>query len=104
MFPRGIHPRPLGVPDTPADVRAMQAGLVGAFTPVERARLMRDLTLGTSMLAVAGLRRRYPLDVFVSRDDPFDAERLARRTRVRIGPDEDDVLEVDTAEQESRGP
>jgi hypothetical protein len=38
------------------------------------------------------------VDVFVSRDDPFDAERLARRTRVRIGPDEGDVLEVDTAE------
>jgi hypothetical protein len=34
------------------------------------------------------------VDVFVSRDDPFDAERLARRTRVRIGPDEGDVLAV----------
>jgi hypothetical protein len=38
------------------------------------------------------------VDVVVSRDDPFDAERLARRTRVRIGPDEGDVLGVDTAE------
>jgi hypothetical protein len=38
------------------------------------------------------------VDVFVSRDDPFDAERLARRTQVRIGPDEGDVLKVDTAE------
>jgi hypothetical protein len=38
------------------------------------------------------------VDVFVAGSDPFDAERLARRTRMRIGPDESDTLDVDTAE------
>jgi hypothetical protein len=38
------------------------------------------------------------VDVFVAGDDPFDAERLASRTRVRVGPDERDMLDVDTAE------
>jgi hypothetical protein len=74
-----IHPRPLGVPDTPADVRAMQAGLVGALTPIERARLIRDLTLGASMLAVAGLRRRHP--------QATERELLLRLAVLRLGAD-----------------
>ena len=38
------------------------------------------------------------VDLFVSGDDPFDAERLAHRMRTRVGPGEGDVLWVDTAE------
>lgn len=38
------------------------------------------------------------VDVFVAGRDPFDAERLTRRERVRLGSDEPGELWVDTAE------
>jgi hypothetical protein len=38
------------------------------------------------------------VDLFVAGDDPFDAERLAARTRERIGVTDREVLDMDTAE------
>jgi hypothetical protein len=55
----------------------MQAALVAAFTPSERARRVRDLTIGASLMALAGLRRRYPRAT--------EQELLLRLAALRLG-------------------
>ena len=65
--------------ETSPDMLAVHSGLVAALTPAERACRMRDLTLGASMMAMAGLRRRYP--------GAPEAELLLRLAVLRLGAD-----------------
>jgi hypothetical protein len=65
--------------DTSSEVAGMQAALVAGFTPAERAGRVRDLTIGASMMAMAGLRSRYP--------QATEQELLLRLAALRLGAD-----------------
>jgi len=58
-------------------MRAVHARLVATLSPAERARRMRDLTLGACIAPLAGLRSRHP--------EATDRELLQRLAVLRLG-------------------
>jgi len=70
-----------GVPLSDTSPRALEehARLVAGLTPAERAARVRDLTAGASLVALAGLRDRYP--------GASEAELLLRLAVLRLGAD-----------------
>jgi hypothetical protein len=69
-----MEARPL---DTTADMAARQFDLYRQMTAAEKARRVSDLTRGSCVLALAGLRRRYP--------NAGEPELLLRLTALRLG-------------------
>ena len=65
--------------DTTPEVLAVQAGLLARLSPAERAGRARDLTVGASLVALAGLRGRYP--------QAGEQELLLRLAALRLGAD-----------------
>lgn len=63
--------------DTTPEAGAVHARLLANLTPAERAARVRELTLGASMVALAGLRGRHP--------QATEAELLLRLAVVRLG-------------------
>lgn len=67
------------IDDTDPKARAVQARLYAVMSPAEKLRLMNDLTLAANLVALAGLRERYPT--------ASEGELLLRLARVRLGDD-----------------
>jgi hypothetical protein len=65
--------------DTPPRVVAEHARLMARLSPAERAQRVSDLTATASMMALAGLRSRYP--------GATEAELLLRLAVLRLGAD-----------------
>jgi len=63
--------------DTDPAVLAHLSSLYARMRPEAKLRMVRDLTIGTSRLALAGLRDRHP--------DESNAELLLRLARIRLG-------------------
>ena len=77
IFSRMSSPHPAPLSDTAPEAAGLHARLVAALTPAERTQRMRELTLGASLTALAGLRRRYP--------GATDRELLLRLAVLRLG-------------------
>lgn len=63
--------------DTDPKARAVQLRLYAAMSPAQKLRRMNDLTLAANMLALAGLRERFP--------SATEGELLLRLARLRLG-------------------
>ena len=65
--------------DTPVEILEEQARLLAALTPAARVKRVRDLTVGASLVALAGLRHRHP--------HATEPELLLRLAALRLGAD-----------------
>ena len=65
--------------DTSVDAARAYTGLVGRMTPIERLERMLDLSRAAHLLALGGLRRRFPA--------ASQRELLLRLAVLRLGPD-----------------
>ncbi len=65
--------------DTTPEAREVHTRLIARLSPAERARRVRDLTIGANALALAGLRRRHP--------EATEPELLLRLAALRLGAD-----------------
>jgi hypothetical protein len=83
---------------TPATSVALVAALAGAFYVSADAAREAAATSRGGAFNVIHLATAVKADLFVAGDDPFEAERLAQRRRVRIAEDAPSDLYIDTAE------
>lgn len=73
------RPRRTGLSDTSPSAAELHVRLVAQLSPSERLGRMRDLTRAANLVAVAGLRTRFPA---ASED-----ELLLRLAALRLGPE-----------------
>lgn len=66
-------------PDTSPEVEAVRFELLRRLSPAEKARRVTELTQAASLLALAGLRGRFP--------DAGERELLLRLAALRLGDD-----------------
>ncbi len=71
-----MRPR-TGLSDTSPEALAKQIELYRRMTPVQKARLVRDVTLTANIMGLAGLRQRHPA--------ADDRELLLRLAVLRLG-------------------